>query len=90
MVCYQVFARFAFIRHKAVLVATRIEETDAPPILVLSGLPYGHGLKYRRFFFTEKEAVRYVAHLRGLYKNRIDPYPPLPGGQKYLFQEVSE
>jgi hypothetical protein len=53
-------------------------------------LPFGHGLKYRRFFHTREEAARYVAHLRRIYKNRIDPYPPLPGGQQYLFQEVSE
>jgi hypothetical protein len=85
MVCYQVLARFAFNRHKAALVSTRIKKKDAPPFLVLSGLPFGHSLKYRRFFFTGKEAARYVAHLRGVYKNRMDPKPPIPGGQQYLF-----
>jgi hypothetical protein len=85
MVCYQVLARFTFIRHKAALVSTRIKKVDAPSFLVLSGLPFGHGLTYRRFFHSRKEAARYVAHLRRVYKNRMAPKPPLPGGQQYLF-----
>jgi hypothetical protein len=90
MLCYQVLARFAFRRYKAALVSTFIKKQNAPPFLVRSGLPFGHGLKYRRFFHTREEAAQYVAYLRRIYKNRIDPYPPLPGGQQYLFQEVSE
>jgi hypothetical protein len=56
--------------------------------LVRSGLPFGRGLKYRRFFLTKKEAARYVAHLHAVYKGRIIPNTALPGGQQYLFQEV--
>jgi hypothetical protein len=88
MVCYQVFARFAFRRHKAVLVSTHTKKQKAPAFLVLSGLPFGHGLAYRRFFRAREEAAQYVAYLRERYKDRIEPYPPLPGGQQYLFQEV--
>jgi hypothetical protein len=51
----------------------------------LSGLPFGHGLKHRHFFRTEQEAAQFVSHLHRVYKNRIVPYPPLPGGQLYLF-----
>jgi hypothetical protein len=85
MVCYQVLAQFAFIRHKPALVATRIKKQKAKPFLVRSGLPFGSILKHRRFFRTEKEAAQYAAHLRKVYKNRIVPNPPLPGGQLALF-----
>jgi hypothetical protein len=85
MVCYQVLARFTFIRHKAALVSTRMKKQNARPYLVLSGLPFGSVLKYRRFFHSRKEAARYVAHLRRVYKNRMAPKPPLPDGQQYLF-----
>jgi hypothetical protein len=85
MVCYQVFAQFAFCRHKTVLVSTHIKKQNAPPFLILSGLPFGHGLAYRRFFFTEEDAAQYVAHLHRRYENRMDPKPPIPGGQQYLF-----
>jgi hypothetical protein len=87
MVCYQVLAQFAFSQHKPVLVATHIKKQNAKAFLVLSGLPFGHGLKYHRFFSTEKEASGYVAYLHKVYANRIIPYPTLPGGQLYLFQE---
>ena len=90
MVCYQVLARFVFIQHKPVLVATHIKKQNARAFLVLSGLPFGSTLKHRRFFRTEKEASGYVAHLHAVYKGHIVPNPPLPGGQQYLFQEVSE
>jgi hypothetical protein len=89
MVCYQVSVQYAFIQHKAVLVATHIKKQKAKAFLVLSGLPFGSGLKYRRFFKTKQEAARYVSYLRRVYKNCIVPYPALPGGQLYLFQEVS-
>jgi hypothetical protein len=85
LVCYQVLARFAFIRHKPALVSTRIKKQNAKSFLVRSGLPFGSGLKHRRFFRTKKEAARYAAHLRAVYKNRIVPNPPLSGGQLYLF-----
>ena len=90
MVCYQVVAQFAFIRHKPVLVSTHIKKQNAKAFLVQPGLPFGSGIKYRRFFNTEQEAVQFVSHLHAVYKNRIVPNPPLPGGQQYLFQEVSE
>ena len=90
MVCYQVLAQFAFIQHKPVLVATHIKKQTARAFLVLSGLPFGSCLKHRRFFRTKEEASGYVAHLHAVYKGRIVPNPPLPGGQQYLFQEVSE
>jgi hypothetical protein len=90
MVCYQVLVQYAFIQHKAVLVSTHTKKQNAKPFLVLSGLPFGSGLKYRRFFKTKKEAARYVAYLHAVYKGRVVPNPPLPGGQQYLFQEVSE
>jgi hypothetical protein len=85
MVCYQVLAQFAFIRHKPALVATRIKKQNAQSFLVRSGLPFGSVLKHRRFFRTKKEAKRYVSHLRAVYKNRLVPNPPLPGGQLSLF-----
>jgi hypothetical protein len=85
MVCYQVLAQFAFIRHKSVLVATRIKKQKAKSILLKSGLPFGSGLAYRRFFRTKKEAAQYVSYLRSVYKHRIVPNPPLPGGQLNLF-----
>jgi hypothetical protein len=90
MVCYQVLAQFTFYRHKPALVSTHIKKQNAKAFLVLSGLPFGSGLKYRRFFKTKKEAARYVAYLHTVYKNRIIPFPALPDGQQYLFQEVSE
>jgi hypothetical protein len=85
MVCYQVSVQFAFIRHKTVLVSTHIKKQKAKAFLIFSGLPFGSGLKYRRFFKTKKEAFGYVSHLHAVYKNRIVPNPPLPGGQLYLF-----
>jgi hypothetical protein len=85
MVCYQVLARFTFHRHKPALISTHIKKQTARPFLVRSGLPFGSGLKYRRFFHTKKEAARYVAYLHAVYKGRIIPNPPLPGGQLYLF-----
>jgi hypothetical protein len=90
MVCYQVVTQFAFIRHKPVLVSTRIKKQHAAAFLVRSGLPFGRGLKHRRFFRTEKEASGYVAHLHAVYKGRIISNPPLPGGQLYLFQAVPQ
>jgi hypothetical protein len=85
MVCYQVSARFVFIRYKPALVSTRIKKKNAKSFLVRSGLPFGSVLKHRRFFRTKKEAALYVSHLRAVYKNRIVPQPPLPGGQLNLF-----
>jgi hypothetical protein len=85
MVCFQVFARFAAHRHKAVLVSTHIKKQNAPAFLVLSRLPFGSGLKYRRFFRTKKEAARYVSYLRSIYKSRSIPNPARSGGQLYLF-----
>jgi hypothetical protein len=90
MVCYQVLVRYAFIQHKPVLVSTHIKKQTARAFLGLSALPFGHALKHRRFFRTEQEAERFVSHLQAVYKGRIVPNPPLPGGQLYLFQEVSE
>jgi hypothetical protein len=89
MVCYQVLARFAFSQehlgsHKAVLVSTHIKKQKAKAFLVKSRLPFGSGLKYRRFFKTKKEAARYVSYLRAVYKNRVIPDPALPGGQPEL------
>jgi hypothetical protein len=89
MLCYQVIVQYAFVQHKAVLVSTHIKkQKNVQGFLVLSGIPFGHGLKHSRFFSTEKEAEQFVSHLRAVYKNRIVPNPPLPGGQLYLFQEV--
>jgi hypothetical protein len=90
MVCFQVTAQFAFSQRKPALVSTHIKKQTAKAFLVRSRLLFGHGLKYRRFFKTKKEAVRYVSYLHTVYKNRIVPFPALPGGQQYLFQEVSE
>jgi hypothetical protein len=100
MACYQVSARFAFIRHKAALGSTHIKmHHDARPFLVRSGLPFGSGLKFRRFFRTKKEAAQFVSYLRAVYKNRepapspagakvprcIVPNPAPSGGQLTLF-----
>jgi hypothetical protein len=90
MVCYQVTAQFAFHQHKPALVSTHVKKQKTKAFLVLSGLPFGSGLKSRRFFRTKKEAARYVAYLHAVYKGRIIPNPAFPGGQQYLFQEVSE
>jgi hypothetical protein len=90
MVCYQVTAQFAFYQdplgfRKPALVSTHIKKQKAQAFLVLSGLPFGHGLKHRRFFRTKKEAVQYVSYLHTVYKGRIIPNLPLPGGQLTLF-----
>jgi hypothetical protein len=89
MVCYQVSAQYAFIHHKAVLVSTQTKKQKAKAFLIQSRLSFGSGLKYRRFFKTKEEASEYVSYINKVYKNRIVPYPALPGGQLYLFQEVS-
>jgi hypothetical protein len=85
MVCYQVLVQYAFIQHKAVLVSTHTKKQKVKAFLVISGLPFGSGFKYRRFFRTKKEAARYISYLHAVYKGRIIPNPPLPGGQQYLF-----
>jgi hypothetical protein len=81
MVCYQVSARFVFHRGRPALVSTHIKKQNAKAFLVLSGVPFGSGLTYRRFFHTKQEAAQYAAHLHGVYKGRIIPIPPLPGDQ---------
>jgi hypothetical protein len=85
MICYQVLARFIFHQHRPALVSTHIKKQSAKVFLVVSGLPFGSGLKHRRFFQTKKEAARYISYLHAVYKGRIIPNPPLPGGQLYLF-----
>jgi hypothetical protein len=90
MVCYQVRAQFAFYRgplgsRKPALVFTHIKKQKAQAFLVLSRLPFGSRLKYRRFFRTKKEAAQYVSYLHTVYKGRIIPNPPLLGGQLLLF-----
>jgi hypothetical protein len=85
MICYQVSARFTFCNRKPAFVSTHIKKQNAKPFLVLSGLPFGSGLKYRRFFRTKQEAARYVSYLHTVYKSRIIPNSPLSGGQLYLF-----
>jgi hypothetical protein len=87
MVCYQVLAQFAFCNHKAVLVSTSQKQIEAKDFLITTGLPFGHGLKYRRFFTTEKEAAQYAAYLHNLYANRTISSPANSGGQLSLFQE---
>jgi hypothetical protein len=88
MVCYQVTTQFAFCQHKPALVSTHIKKQNAKAFLVLSGLPFGHGLKYHRFFHTEQEGERYVSYLHTLYKSRAIPNPAHSGSQLTLFQEV--
>lgn len=85
MVCFQVSVQFAFLRHKPALVSTNIKKQTAPTRLVLLPLPYGHGLKYRRFFKTKKEAVQYVAYLKTIYAGCMVPPSALSGGQLSLF-----
>jgi hypothetical protein len=85
MVCYQVLAQFAFIRHKPALLAARIKKQKAKSILVKSGLPFGSVLAHRRFFRTQKEAAQYVSYLHTVYTGRIIPNPLLSGGQLALF-----
>jgi hypothetical protein len=81
MLCYQVSARFTFHHHKPALVSTHIKKQNAKPFLVLSGLLFGSGLKYRCFFKTEKAAAQYVSYLHAVYKGHIIANPPLSGGQ---------
>jgi hypothetical protein len=83
--CFQVSVQFAFSNHKAALVSIRIKQQKAPALLVRANLPFGHGLKYRRFFHSEKEASGYVAYLNRIYANRIFSGPVFPGGQLSLF-----
>jgi hypothetical protein len=83
--CFQVSVQFAFFNHKAVLVSTHIKPHKAPAFLVNLGLPFGHGLKQRRFFYSEKEASSYVAYLRKVYVNRRFSGPVFSGGQLFLF-----
>jgi hypothetical protein len=86
MVCYQVSARFVFALGKSALVSAHIKKHhNAAAHLVQSGLLFGSGLKICRFFYTKKEAARYVLYLRAVYKNRMVSNPPLPGGQLTLF-----
>jgi hypothetical protein len=85
MVCYQVLAQLAFCSHKPVLVSTSLKRIKAKSFLVVSGLPFGHGLKYRRFFATAKEAAQYTAYLHSVYVNRTISIPAGSGGQLYLF-----
>jgi hypothetical protein len=90
MVCYQVTAQFTFYEeplgsHRPALVSTHIKKQEAKDFLVLSRLPFGSGLKYSRFFSTEKEASDYVTYLHKVYANRTIPNPALPGGQLSLF-----
>jgi hypothetical protein len=85
MLCYQVTAQFAFYQHRPALVSTHIKKQRAKAFLVLSGLPFGYGLKYHRFFHTKKEASDYVAYLHKVYANRTILNPALPGGQLSLF-----
>jgi hypothetical protein len=51
----------------------------------MSGLPFGQGLKYRRFFVTKKEAAQYTAYLHSGYASRTISSPAYTGGQLYLF-----
>jgi hypothetical protein len=81
VVCYQVLAQFAFHQHRPALVSTHIKKQNVKAFLVKSGLPFGSGLKYRRFFHTKKEVTQYVLYLHAVCKGCIIPNPPLPGGQ---------
>jgi catabolite regulation protein CreA len=81
MVCYQVLAQFTFHQHRPALVSTHVKKQNAKVFLVRSSLPFGSGLKYRRFFHSKKEATRYASYLHAVYKGRIIPNPALPGGQ---------
>jgi hypothetical protein len=83
--CFQVSVRFAFVNHKAVLVSTHTKPQMAMSFLVKSGIPIGSGLTHSRFFATEKEAAQFVSQLHAVYRGRIIPNPPLPGGQLSLF-----
>jgi hypothetical protein len=85
MICYQVTVQFVFHQYKPVLVSIHIKKQKVKAFLVFSGLPFGHGLKYNRFFHTKKEASGYVSHLYTVYKKRIISSPALPGGQLLLF-----
>jgi hypothetical protein len=75
MVCFQVLAQFTFYQGRPALVSTHIKKQQAKTFLVLSGLPFGHGLKYSRFFHTKKESAPYVYYLHAVYKGRIIPNP---------------
>jgi hypothetical protein len=81
MLCYQVTAQFTFHQHRPALVFTHVKKQKAKAFLVLSGLPFGHGLKYSRFFRTKKEAARYVSYLHTVYRNRIILNPAAMDGR---------
>jgi hypothetical protein len=80
MLCYQVLVQFAFYQCKPALVSTHIKKQEAKAFLVLSGLPFGSGLKISLFFKTKKEATRYVSYLHAVYKGRIIPNPAAMDG----------
>jgi hypothetical protein len=75
MICYQVLVGFTFRNQKTVLVSISQKQVEAKEFLVTSGLLFGHCLKYRRFFATEKEAAQYTAYLHNLYANRTISNP---------------
>jgi hypothetical protein len=68
------------------LVSTHIKKQKVQAFLVLSGLPFGSGLKYRRFFKTKQEAAQYVSYLRRVYKNSTVHHPVRTGGQLILLR----
>jgi hypothetical protein len=68
MLCYQVTAQFVFHEeplgsHKAGIGFCSSKKQKVKAFLILPGLPFGHGLKYSRFFRTEQEVEQYVCLL---------------------------
>jgi hypothetical protein len=78
MVCYQIVARFAFNQHKPVLVAMHIKKQKAKDFLVLSGLPFGSGLNYRRFSIPNKKRPGMSRIFIRSIKAALFPIPPFP------------
>jgi hypothetical protein len=58
-----------------------LKKQNAPAHLVLSGLPFGYGLKYRRWFAMEEEAAGYVSYLHSVYAHRIISNPAAMDGR---------
>ena len=87
---FQVYADFTLTHGKPQLASASISSTNAACTL-LPFRPYlSTYLSISRIFPTLRLAHSYIAYLHGVYPDSPAPPPVLDGGQKDLFQEVSE
>jgi hypothetical protein len=86
MLSYQVTAQFAFHQHRSALVSTHIKKQRAKAFLVLSGLPFGHGLKCSRFFHTKKKRFNMSPVFIKFTKAALFQIPPFPAVSFHYFR----